>query len=52
MVLNRLRETFPDLVAVPPRCPIPWRPNALAPVFYAYQDVAPESGVFPAYPGR
>jgi alpha/beta superfamily hydrolase len=27
-------------------CPIPWRPNALAPVFYGYQDFAPYQEVF------
>jgi dienelactone hydrolase len=27
-------------------CPIPWRPNALAPVFYGYQDFAPGKEIF------
>jgi hypothetical protein len=27
-----------------PRCPIPWRPNALAPVFYGTRDVGPADG--------
>jgi hypothetical protein len=27
-----------------PRCPIPWRPNVLAPVFYGTRDVGPADG--------
>jgi dienelactone hydrolase len=29
---------------LPNRCPIPWRPNALAPVFYGVGDVGPTDG--------
>ena len=32
----------------PDACPIPWRPNAMAPVFYGYHDVSPD---LVAHPG-
>jgi len=44
--LRNRAATVTDLVqkVLPRRCPIPWRPNALAPVFYGTLDVGPTDG--------
>jgi hypothetical protein len=41
--LGNLAVEITDVLgnALPPRCPIPWRPNAFAPVFSGFRDYAP-----------
>ena len=52
--LGEIAAEFSDVLgnALPARCPIPWRPNALAPVFSGFRDYAPsrfESEKFRAF---
>jgi hypothetical protein len=41
---NLVTDAFGELLPV--RCPIPWRPHALAPVFHGHRDLLPERGEF------
>jgi hypothetical protein len=43
---------LPGTFELPPDCPIWWRPNALAPVFYGVRDIYPDPIALPRIAGR